>query len=167
MSIKDSFKTSSKQNLLYFGKVMEPVSLTAAAIATLVITKAIEKTVEKITESTLDKLKLLRQKIWDQFKGKPKVQEALTKAEQGSKEDLNFVAAYLQVEMDSYPQFGEEVQSLAKEIHQEINIDKVQGKNVQNVYGGQGFQSIDSKAPTFQGVDNSLITINYHQNSPD
>ncbi|WP_041566373.1 hypothetical protein [Nostoc punctiforme] len=146
---------------------MEPVSLTAAAIATLVITKAIEKTVEKITESTLDKLKLLRQKIWDQFKGKPKVQEALTKAEQGSKEDLNFVAAYLQVEMDSYPQFGEEVQSLAKEIHQEINIDKVQGKNVQNVYGGQGFQSIDSKAPTFQGVDNSLITINYHQNSPD
>ncbi|MEH1868353.1 MAG: hypothetical protein V7K69_25615 [Nostoc sp.] len=146
---------------------MEPVSLTAAAIATLVITKAIEKTVEKITEGTLDKLKLLRQKIWDKFQGKPKVQEALIKAEQGSKEDLNLVAAYLQVEMDSYPQFGEEVQSLAKEIHQEINIDKVQGKNVQNVYGGQGFQSIDSKAPTFQGVDNSPITINYHQNSPD
>ncbi|MEA5600709.1 hypothetical protein [Nostoc sp. UHCC 0252] len=146
---------------------MEPVSLTAAAIATLVITKAIEKTVEKITEGTLDKLKLLRQKIWDKFQGKPKVQEALIKAEQGSKEDLNLVAAYLQVEMDSYPQFGEEVQSLAKEIHQEINIDKVQGKNIQNVYGGQGFQSIDSKAPTFQGVDNSPITINYHQNSPD
>ncbi|MCL6752329.1 hypothetical protein KBT16_15695 [Nostoc sp. CCCryo 231-06] len=146
---------------------MEPVSLTAATIATLVITKAIEKTVEKITESTLDKLKLLRQKIWDQFKGKPKVQEALTKAEQGSKEDLNFVAAYLQVEMDTNPQFGQEVQSLAQEIHQEINIGKVQGKNVQNVYGGQGFQSIDSKAPTFQGVENSPITINYHQNSPD
>lgn len=146
---------------------MEPVTLTAAAIATLVITKAIEKTVEKITEGTLDKLKLLRQKIWDKFQGKPKVQEALIKAEQGSKEDLNLVAVYLQLEMDSYPQFGEEVQSLAKEIHQEINIDKVQGKNVQNVYGGQGFQSIDSKAPTFQGVDNSPITINYHQNSPD
>ncbi|MEH2458696.1 hypothetical protein [Nostoc sp.] len=146
---------------------MEPVSLTAAAIATLVITKAIEKTVEKITESTLDKLKLLRQKIWDQFKGKPKVQEAFTKAEQGSKEDLNFVAAYLQVEMDTDTQFGEEVQSLAQEINQEINIGKVQGKNVQNVYGGQGFQSIDSKAPTFQGVENSPITINYHQNSPD
>ncbi|WP_392533855.1 hypothetical protein [Nostoc sp. C117] len=68
---------------------MEPVSLTAAAIATLVITKAIEKTVEKITEGTLDKLKLLRQKIWDKFQGKPKVQQALIKAEQGSKEDLN------------------------------------------------------------------------------
>ncbi|MEH2250948.1 hypothetical protein [Nostoc sp.] len=141
---------------------MEPVSLTAAAIATLVITKAVEKTVEKITESTLDKLKLLRQKIWDKFKGKPKVQEALTKAEQGSKEDLNLVAVYLQVEMDTDTQFGEEVQSLAKEINQEINIGKVQGKNVQNVYGGQGFQSNDSKAPTFQGVENSPITINYN-----
>ncbi|MEH2046413.1 hypothetical protein [Nostoc sp.] len=146
---------------------MEPVSLTAAAIANLVITKAIEKTVEKITESTLDKLKLLRQKIWDKFKGRPKVQEALTKAEQGSKQDLNLVAAYLQVEMDTDTQFGEEVQSLAQEINQEINIGKVQGRNVQNVYGGQGFQSIDSKAPTFQGVENSPITINYHQNSPD
>ena len=146
---------------------MEPVTLTAAAIATLVITKAIEKTVEKITEGTLDKLKLLRQKIWDKFQGKPKVQQALIKAEQGSKEDLNFVAAYLQVEMDTDTQFGEEVQSLAQEIHQEINIGKVQGKNVQNVYGGQGFQSNDSKAPTFQGVDNSPITINYNQNSPD
>ncbi|MEH2032938.1 hypothetical protein [Nostoc sp.] len=141
---------------------MEPVSLTAAAIATLVITKAIEKTVEKITEGTLDKLKLLRQKIWDKFQGKPKVQQALIKAEQGSKEDLNFVAAYLQVEMDTDTQFGEEVQSLAQQIHQEINIGKVQGKNVQNVYGGQGFQSIESKAPTFQGVDNSPITINYN-----
>ncbi|MEH2465723.1 hypothetical protein [Nostoc sp.] len=146
---------------------MEPVSLTAAAIATLVITKAIEKTVEKITESTLDKLKLLRQKIWDKFKGKPKAQEALTKAEQGSKQDLNLVAAYLQVEMDTDTQFGEEVQSLAKEIHQEINIGKVQGKNVQNVYAGQGFQSNDSKAPTFQGVDNSPITINYNNHPPD
>ncbi|MEH2007152.1 hypothetical protein [Nostoc sp.] len=146
---------------------MEPVSLTAAVIANLVITKAIEKTVDKITEGTLDKLKLLRQKIWDKFQGKPKVQQALIKAEQGSKEDLNFVAAYLQVEMDTDSQFGEEVQSLSQEIHQEINIGKVQGKNVQNVYGGQGFQSNDSKAPTFQGVDNSPITINYNQNSPD
>ncbi|MEH2395905.1 hypothetical protein [Nostoc sp.] len=146
---------------------MEPVSLTAAAIANLVITKAIEKTVEKITEGTLDKLKLLRQKIWDKFKGKPKVQEALAKAEQGSKQDLNLVAAYLQVEMDTDTQFCEEVQSLAKEINQEINIGKVQGKNVQNVYGGQGFQSNDSKAPTFQGVDNSPITINYNNHPPD
>ncbi|WP_292834099.1 hypothetical protein [Nostoc sp. JL33] len=146
---------------------MEPVSLTAAAIATLVITKAIEKTVEKITEGTLDKLKLLRQKIWDKFQGKPNVQQALIKAEQGSKEDLNFVAAYLQVEMDTDTQFGEEVQSLAQQIHQEINIGKVQGKNVQNVYGGQGFQSNDSKAPTFQGVDNSPITINYNNHPPD
>ncbi|MBD2342720.1 hypothetical protein [Anabaena subtropica] len=141
------------------------MSLTAAAIATLIATKVFETTVEKITESTIDKLKLLRQKIWDKFTGKPKAQEALTKAEQGSKEDLNLVTAYLQVEMDTDSQFGEEVQSLAQEIHQEINIGKIQGKNVQNVYGGQGFQNIDSKAPIFQGVENSPITINYNNSS--
>jgi len=147
---------------------MEPVSLTAAAILTLAITKAIEKTVETITESTLEKLKLLRQKIWDKFKNKPNVQNALTKAEEGSKADLDLAAAYLQVEMDSDDQFGAEIQSLAKEIHQEINIDKVEGKNIQNISGGEGYQSNDSsnqsnnsKAPTFQGVKDSPITINY------
>jgi hypothetical protein len=146
---------------------MEPVTLTAAAIATLVITKAIEKTVEKVTESTLKKLELLRQKIWDRFKDKPEVQKALTKAEQGSQEDLNFVADSLQAEMHTDTQFGKEVQSLAQEIHQEINISKVQGKNVQNVGdGGTGFQSNDAKAPTFQGVKDSPITINYGT-SPD
>ncbi len=141
---------------------MEPVTLTAAAIATLVITKAIEKTVEKITESTLDKLKLLRQKIWGKFQDKPEVQKALIEAEKGSKENLDLVSTELQIAMDNDTNFGKEVQSLAQEIHQEINIGKVQGKNVQNVYGGQGYQSIDSKAPTFQGVDNSPITINYN-----
>jgi hypothetical protein len=146
---------------------MEPVTLTAAAIATLVITKAIEKTVEKVTESTLKKLELLRQKIWDKFNGKPEVQKALTKAEQGSQEDLNFVADQLQAEMHTDTQFGKEVQSLAQEIHQEINISKVQGKNVQNVGdGGTGFQNNDAKAPIIQGVNNSPITFNYGT-SPD
>lgn len=45
---------------------------------------------------------------------------------------------------------------------QEINIGKIQGQNVQNVYGGEGYQNNDSKAPIFQGVDNSPININYH-----
>ncbi|MBW4573554.1 MAG: hypothetical protein KME31_38055 [Tolypothrix carrinoi HA7290-LM1] len=43
---------------------MEPVTtLTAVGIATLVFTKAIEKTVETLTESTLNKLNHLRDKI--------------------------------------------------------------------------------------------------------
>ncbi|NDJ25627.1 hypothetical protein GS682_29255 [Nostoc sp. B(2019)] len=141
---------------------MEPVTLTAAGIATLVCTKAIEKTVEKLTEGVLEKLERLRQKILQKFKGTLKVEEALAKSQEASKEDVNVIAAYLQVAMDTDSKFAQEVQSLATEIHQEINIGKVEGKNVQNVYGGEAFQNNDSKAPIFQAVENSPITINYN-----
>ncbi|BAY99466.1 hypothetical protein NIES37_34490 [Tolypothrix tenuis PCC 7101] len=145
---------------------MEPVTLTAAGIATLVFTKAFETTIEKATESVLKKLEQLRQKILQKFKGTPRVEAALVKVQQGSKEDLNVVAAYLQEAMDKDPKFAEEVKTLATEIHQEINIGKVEGKNVQNVYGGEAFQSNDAKAPTIQGGSNHTINITYN-NSPN
>ncbi|BAY89455.1 MULTISPECIES: hypothetical protein [unclassified Tolypothrix] len=145
---------------------MEPVTLTAAGIATLVFTKAFETTIEKATESVLKKLEQLRQKILQKFKGTPRVEAALVKVQQGSQEDLNVVAAYLQEAMNNDPQFAEEVKTLATEIHQEINIGKVEGKNVQNVYGGEAFQSNDAKAPTIQGGSGHTINITYN-NSPD
>ncbi|BAY45434.1 hypothetical protein SAMD00079811_30370 [Scytonema sp. HK-05] len=139
---------------------MEP--LTAGAIATLAFTKAFEKTIEKFTEAALVKMNKLRKKIWDKLRGNIKAETALAAAEKGSKPDLDTVTAYLRVEMDKDEQFAQEVQTLARDIHQEINIGKIQGQNVQNVYGGEGYQNNDSKAPIFQGVDNSPITINYH-----
>ncbi|MEH2014183.1 hypothetical protein [Nostoc sp.] len=138
---------------------MEP--LTAGAIATLVFTKAFEKTIEKFTEAALVKMDKLRKKIWDKLRGNIKAETALAAAEKGSKADLDTVTAYLRVEMDKDKQFAQEVQTLAKEIHQEINIGKIQGQNVQNVYGGEAYQNNDSKAPIFQGVDNSPINIHY------
>ncbi len=139
---------------------MEP--LTAGAIATLAFTKAFEKTIEKFTEAALVKMDKLRKKIWDKLRGNIRAETALAAAEKGSKADLDTVTAYLRVEMDEDEQFAQEVQTIAKEIHQEINIGKIQGQNVQNVYGGEAYQNNDSKAPIFQGVDNSPININYH-----
>ncbi|MFK0730017.1 MAG: hypothetical protein ACIWVG_02315 [Gloeotrichia echinulata HAB0833] len=144
---------------------MEPLTLTAASIATLVFTKAFETTIEKATESVLQKLARLREKIIQKFQGTPNAEAAITKAESGSKADVNLVAAYLQVAMDSDAKFAEEVQTLAKEIHQEINIGKVEGKNVQNVYGGKASQINDSKAPIIQDVQNSPITITINNTS--
>jgi len=141
---------------------MEPVTLTAAAIATLVYTKATETTVEKLTESVIEKFNLLRQKIIQRLKGTPKVEAALAKAQQGSKEDLDVVATHLQVAMDTDPTFAQEIQSLARDIHQEINIGEIQGQNVQNVYGGEAYQNNASQAPIIQGVNNSPITFNYN-----
>jgi protease II len=139
---------------------MEP--LTAGAIVTLAFKKAFEKTIEKFTEAALVKMDKLRKKIWDKLRGNIKAETALAAAEKGSKADLDTVTAYLRVEMDKDEQFAQDVQTLAKEIHQEINIGKIQGQNVQNVYGGEAYQNNDNKAPIFQGIDNSPITIHYN-----
>ncbi|MEO0841507.1 MAG: hypothetical protein AAF063_21700 [Cyanobacteria bacterium J06643_5] len=140
---------------------MEP--LTSTAIATLVFNKAIEKTTEKFTEAGLEKLNNLRLKIVEKFRGNKKAEAAIAGAEKGLKPDLQKIASYLEVEMDSDERFAKEVKTLAREINQEIKIDEIKGRNMQNVYGGEAYQSNDSNAPTFQGVENSPININYHQ----
>ncbi len=139
---------------------MEP--LTASWIATLVFTKAIEKTTEKLTEATLEKLNQLRLKIIEKFQGNKKAEAAIAGAEKGLKPELQKIVSYLEVAMDEDDSFAQEIQTLAHEINQEINIGEIKGRNVQNVYGGQAYQSNDSNAPTFQGTENSPITINYN-----
>jgi MinD-like ATPase involved in chromosome partitioning or flagellar assembly len=142
---------------------MEPATLTAAAIATLAFSKVIEKTAETLTTTVLNKLNQLREKIWQRFKGNQKLEQTLAKAQQeGSKADVDLITAYLQVAMDTDPKFAQDIQQLAQEINQEINIDKIEGRNVQNVYGGEAFQSNDANAPTFQGGSNHNITFNYN-----
>lgn len=114
---------------------MEPISLTAGAIATLAFTKVFETSVEKFTEAAIAKMDQLRQKIWDKLRGNFKAESALTAAEKGSKPDLDRVATYLQVVMDEEPEFAKEVQTLAHE----IKVGKIQ--------------------------DNSSMTQNNHDNS--
>ena len=141
---------------------MEPATLTAAMIATLAFSKAIEKTAETLTASVLNKLNNLRKKIWQRFQGNQKLEQTLAKAQkEGSKADVDLISAYLQVAMDTDPKFAQDIQQLAEEINQEINIGKIEGRNVQND-GGEAFQSNDANAPTFQGGSGHSITINYN-----
>lgn len=95
----------------------DPITLSAAAIATLAFTKMLEKTVEKFTEGALTKMDVLRQKIWDKLRGNPRAENALTAVEQGNKDELQRLAVYLQDAMADDPQFANEVQLLAQEIH--------------------------------------------------
>jgi hypothetical protein len=71
------------------------------------------------------------------------------------------VADYLQEVMKD-PAFAQEIQALAQEIDQEINIGKIQGQNVQNVYGGNAEQNnvTGNNAPVIQGGSNHTITFN-------
>lgn len=140
---------------------MEPLSLTAGAIASLAFTKFFETSVEKFTENAIAKMDVLRKKIWDRLRGNVKAETALTAAENGSKSDLDKVAEYLLTEMRNEA-FAKEVQALAHEINQEINIGELQGQNVQNVYGGQAEQNnaINTNAPVIQGGTGHNITFN-------
>jgi hypothetical protein len=104
----------------------------------------------------------LRKKIWDKFRGNVEAESALTAAEKGSKPDLKRVAKHLEEVMAKEPDFAKEVQRLAREIHQEINIGKMQGQNVQNVFGGEAQQNnaIGTNAPVIQGGSGNTITFN-------
>ncbi len=139
---------------------MEPI--TAATIATLAFTKAFEKTIEKFTEATWSKIEALRKKIWQKLSGNKQAQKVLTAAETGSKEDLKLVAQFLEQEMEWDKNFAQEVQTLAREIDQEINIGQIQGQNVQNVYGGEAQQNNanNTNAPVIQGGSGHNITFN-------
>ncbi len=77
--------------------MVEPVSLTAAAIATLAFTKFLEsgsgELGKKFTETAIAKIEHLRQKIWEKLRGKPKAESALVAVEkQGSQAELGRVA---------------------------------------------------------------------------
>lgn len=139
---------------------MEP--LTTGAIATLAFTKAFEKTIEKFTEATWNKIEVLRKKIWHKLGGNKQAEKVLTAAETGSKEDLDKVAQYLEQEMEWDKNFAQEVQTLAHEINQEINIGEIQGQNVQNVYGGEAQQNNanNTNAPVIQGGSGHNFTFN-------
>ncbi|NJO81001.1 MAG: hypothetical protein HC827_22540 [Cyanobacteria bacterium RM1_2_2] len=100
---------------------MEPVTITAATIATLAFTKFLESSVgklsEKFTETAITKMNQLRQLIWQKLRGNPRAETALAAVEQGSKPDLDRLTVYLQDAMEDDPQFATEVKTIAQEIH--------------------------------------------------
>ncbi len=138
---------------------MEP--LTAAAIITLLSNKFIEKVTDKLSEAGSQKLNQLRQLIWQKVRGQDKVENALKQVEQGSESesDVKPVAAFLETAMSKYPEFGQQVQTLAQQINQEINMEMPHAKGVQNNFGGRNHQYNENKGQIFSG-DGHTININ-------
>jgi hypothetical protein len=143
----------------------EPVTLTAATIATLAFTKFLEtgsvKLAEKFTETAIAKMEQLRQKIWEKLRGKPKAESALCAVEKkGSKEELGRLAVYLQDEMDDDSEFAAEVKILA----QEIDAGKLQDNStmVQNIYDNARAWQVK-----VEGGTNYIGEINFHGQSPN
>lgn len=106
---------------------------TAAKILELVFGKVIETGASKLTEGALVKGKQLLGKIRDKLKGEPTAEAALAKVESDkSQADLEEVVPFLQVEMIKDKPFAQEIQTLAQEFKQEINISNSQDNTVMN-----------------------------------
>ena len=128
----------------------DPVSLTAGAIATIALQRFLEsgagKLGEKYTMEAIAKMESLLKRIWTKLRGKPRIEEVkalVEKTQTITPEQINQIAAYLQVAMDDDPKFADEICLMA----QEINAGKLQDNSnmVQNVTGDNNM-NVQAKA---------------------
>ncbi|MBW4465708.1 MAG: hypothetical protein KME07_09755 [Pegethrix bostrychoides GSE-TBD4-15B] len=116
--------------------MVDPVSaLTAGVIVDLAARKFVEsgagKLAEKFTESAIQKMGDLWQRIKTRLSGKSaKLDEAMVKVEQGDSAAQAVVSKYLDVAMEDYPEFAAEVQQL---VHQ-ITLEQKQDNSSMNAY---------------------------------
>ncbi|MBD1846353.1 hypothetical protein H6F89_23610 [Cyanobacteria bacterium FACHB-63] len=127
--------------------------------------KFIESIVGKLGEKTLEaglqKAVELKAIVVKKLRGNPAAEQAIVAAERGDEKALQTIGAYLNVAMVEDEAFATQVRQIAEQI---INIGKIEGRNVQNNYGGENFQVNDPNAPTIQGGSNNTINFNYGKN---
>lgn len=126
----------------------EPITtLTASAIATLAFQKFIEsgagELAKKFSTAATAKMDTLLKRIWAKLRGKARAEEvkaAIAQTQKITPEQVNQIAAYLQVAMDEDPQFASGIQMLAQEINAGKLVD--QSTMVQNNYDqAKGWQT--------------------------
>ncbi len=128
----------------------DPVSLSAGAIATLAFQKFIEagagELAKKYTTDAIAQMETLLKRIWTKLGGKPRIEEVKASLEKTHKiklEQINQIAAYLQVAIDDDPQFASELQILAHE----INAGKLQdNSNMVQTVTGDNNMNVQAKA---------------------
>ncbi len=152
--------------------MVEPAStLTAAVLIDLAFRKLVElgagELGKKFTEAALKRMDDLRQAIVARLRGRSeKVDEALAKLEQGDKSGSETVVKNLDVVMDEYPEFANELKAIA----QEINAGKLQDNSsmVMNVSDhATGYQTKNEVTNHAGENYTGAITINkYHTPQP-
>lgn len=149
---------------------MEPVTsaLTVALILQTACSEFVKGTTgeagKQLSAGAIAKVKQLYQIIKARLSNDPKARETIAAIEKGKSTDFKALEHPLSLEMANDPEFAHQVRQLA---HQIINIDSVEGRNVQNVYGGEAFQVNDPNAPVIQGGSGHSISITYNNHSPN
>lgn len=132
---------------------------------------SLEKVGELLTEEAINQARqkgqALRQAILRRLNPEKQRQlEQAMAAAETSPDERQKLEAWLERMMQQHPDFAEELRKLAQEIHQIINIDKVQGRNVQQVFGGQGLQVSDPNQPVFQIQGNPIFNLGNQPPTP-
>lgn len=134
---------------------------TASAIAEIAFTTIFNTSFKKLTESAIEKINKLREKIWHKLKGNSNAQKAFEETEKGSQESLKLLEGYLTQAMETDSEFAKDIQQLAQEI---INIEGVKGE-VWNVSGGNVNYVKENQAPVIQdGGSNNTFNFNTYHN---
>jgi hypothetical protein len=154
---------------------MEPITMISLALATPIAkvildkfyegvgTKLGEAAVEKLPGAVKEKIQQLGQLVWGKCLQKANDQEQakqlLEAAAKGDeKAQKNLVAGVNQV-LDADADFKKEVEQIAAEIHQQINIGEMNGGEVWNVFGGKAEKN-EYKGDI--GTVNKDSTVNNH-----
>ena len=100
------------------------MSLTAAAIAELVFNTVIQTVARKPTEAILEKGKELWQKIRGKVKEEGVTEDALRELEKQKSQEIlkQQIVPFLQVAMLKDPQFAKDIQNIAQQVNQEIEV---------------------------------------------
>ncbi|WP_448601688.1 hypothetical protein [Thermoleptolyngbya sp.] len=156
--------------------MIDPLSITAGTILAYALPKLLDASLEKVgellTEEAINQAKQksqsLRQAILRRLNPeKQKQLEQAMAAAETSPDQRQKLEEWLDRMMREHPEFAAELRTLAQEIHQIINVDTGQARNVQQVFaGGQGLMAPDANAPVIQAGANAQFTFNYTSPPP-
>ncbi len=125
---------------------MDPATLSAAAIATLVITKAFEKTGEVLGEKALEQGGKLVQLLQKRF---PKASTALARVEE-KPEDWGEAVLEVEAAAKKDEEVKATVDAIADEVKSQSTFNQMMKNIVKNNYGGNvGSVQNDNRTQTF------------------
>jgi hypothetical protein len=125
---------------------MDPATLSAAAIATLVITKAFEKTGEVLGEKALEQGGKLVQLLQERF---PKASTALARVEE-KPEDWGEAVLEVEAAAKKDEEVKATVDAIANEVKSQSTFNQMMKNIVKNNYGGNvGTVENDNRTQTF------------------
>jgi hypothetical protein len=126
--------------------MMELITIAAAqAIAKIALDKFVEggagELGKKLTEPVAAKVMALGTAVWQRIKGEPNAAGLLKAVEANQPEAIATIEKGLNQLWDQDQKFAQEIQPLVQEIQQMlVQIEAVNAKNVQQIFGGQGLQ---------------------------